>query len=456
MQKNYEKSLFIFRRDLRLDDNKALLEACKQSEAVIPCFIFDPRQITKANTYKSNNSIQFMIESLKDLQEQLEKKGGKLYFFYGEHETVIPKIIKETKAQALFFNKDYTPFALKRDTAITHAAEKLKIAVNSYQGLLLSDPETVKNLSGKPYTVFTPFFKKVAAQKPAEPVKCHYNNFYSGTLSLAESKTILKELLPPENKLLAEHGGTSNAKKILKKLNHFKDYPETRDLPFLKTTQLSAHLKFGTVSPQQVIAAILEHKASKDLIRQLYWRDFYTHIAYHFPHVFGKAFNKHYTHLNWSKSKTHFEQWCNGMTGFPIVDAGMRQLNATGYMHNRVRMIVCSFLTKNLHINWTWGEQYFAQQLVDYDPAVNNGSWQWGASTGADAAPYFRIFNPWLQQKKFDPDCRYIKTWVPELQKVSPKLIHKADKLDEPLAADYPRPMVDHKVTSQQAKKMFQ
>ncbi len=225
-----------------------------------------------------------------------------------------------------------------------------------------------------------------------------------------------------------------------------------RDIPSLKTTGLSAHNKFGTLSIRQVYDVFVA--TAPDLARQLYWRDFYTHLAYHFPYVFKGAFNKKYDAVAWKNNKAWFERWCLGTTGFPIVDAGMRQLNATGYMHNRVRMIVASFLTKDLHIHWQWGERYFAQKLVDYDPAVNNGSWQWAASTGADAQPYFRIFNPWLQQKKFDEDARYIKTWVPELKKVSVPTIHAWYKQAEPLFG-YPLPMVDHAVQSAQAKELF-
>ncbi|NBP00607.1 MAG: deoxyribodipyrimidine photo-lyase [Proteobacteria bacterium] len=457
MTKPYKNALFIFHRDLRIDDNKALLEACKQSQTVVPIFIFDVAQVSTKNDYKSNNAVQFMIESLQDLQQQFKQQNGKLFIFYGKTETIIKDILQELTVDAVFFNEDYTPFAIERDKNLTLALEKKSIAVHSFQGLLLTDPKTLRNQSGQPYTVFTPFFNKASEEPVKEPEHNHHKNFHTNPISNAlDQKTDLFELCHiTKNSKIAVHGGTSNAKKILKNLDTFKDYLKTRDFPELSTTHLSAHLKFGTVSPQKVIHAVKEHKADKGLIRQLYWRDFYTHIAFHFPHVFGKAFNKNYQRVSWSHNKKAFEQWCNGQTGFPLVDAGMRQLNTTGYMHNRVRMVVCSFLTKNLHIDWQWGEKYFAQKLVDYDPAVNNGSWQWGASTGADAAPYFRVFNPWLQQKKFDADCVYIKQWVPELQLIAPKEIHSYFKATQPLTKEYPLPMVDHAITSQQAKKMF-
>jgi deoxyribodipyrimidine photo-lyase len=457
MSKQYQTALFLFHRDLRINDNKALLQACKQAETVIPIFIFDPEQISTINSYKSDNAIQFMLESLKDLQEQFKSRGARLNLFYGKPEKTLKELVTMLSIDALFFNEDYTPFALARDKAITQVMEKFSVAVHSFQGLLLTDPKTLRNQSGKPYTVFTPFFNKATEQGINEPEKNTYKNFYTKKIETAfdGNQNLFEKFSIAKNSAIVVHGGTEQAEKILNHVDAFKQYAKTRDFPFLVTTHLSAHLKFGTVSPQQVIHSIKEHKADTTLIRQLYWRDFYTHIAFHFPHVFGKAFNQNYQKVSWSHNKKAFEQWCNGQTGFPIVDAGMRQLNTTGYMHNRVRMIVCSFLTKNLHIDWQWGEKYFAQKLVDYDPAVNNGSWQWGASTGADAAPYFRVFNPWLQQKKFDADCVYIKQWVPELRLIQTKAIHNYFNATQPLTKEYPLPMVDHATTSQQAKKMF-
>jgi deoxyribodipyrimidine photo-lyase len=455
MKKTYQTSLFVFRRDLRLDDNPGLQAACLASEAVVPIFIFDPQQVGNSNQYRSNNAVQFMVESLKDLQNQLKKKGGKLYLFYGDAEKLIAHVAKKVKAEAVFFNKDYTPFALKRDKAITSSLKKSSIEVHPFQGLLLTDPEKVVNKSGKPYAVFTPFFKTASATKPRTPEPCRATNFYTKTIAGSEPVSIFNKIAPKDNKEIAVHGGSEQAKKILQKLGNFKNYAKTRDFPELPTTHLSAHLKFGTVSPQQVVAALIKTNSSQDLIRQLYWRDFYTHLAFHFPHVFGKAFNQKYQGVTWSTSKANFEKWCQGKTGFPLVDAGMRQLNKTGWMHNRVRMVVCSFLTKDLHLHWLWGEKYFAQQLVDYDPCVNNGSWQWGASTGADAAPYFRIFNPWSQQKRFDPECTYIKKWLPELKNVDSKEIHNYFKATEPLTPDYPLPMLEHGPAAQKAKDMF-
>jgi deoxyribodipyrimidine photo-lyase len=237
------------------------------------------------------------------------------------------------------------------------------------------------------------------------------------------------------------------ALKILKKLSSFSQYQKLRDFPAEEfSTSLSPYMKFTVCSPREVYYAICDRLSSRhELIRALYWRDFFTCIAFFFPHVFKSSFNPKFDKLKWSNNKKAFERWCEGTTGFPIVDAGMRELNTTGYMHNRVRMITASFLIKDLHIDWRWGEKYFAQNLIDYDPAVNNGNWQWVASTGCDAQPYFRIFNPWSQQKKFDADCLYIKRWVPELEKVPIKNIH--GWYDEKLrtgSTNYPEPMIDH------------
>ncbi len=454
----HKKSLFIFHRDLRLHDNTGLLAACKQSDTVIPCFIFTPTQVGKENEYKSDNAIQFMIESLKDLQQQLKKKGGRLYLFYGSTDDIVKKLIKAENIDAVFSNKDYTPFALKRDKALAKLCQQQDVMLHEFDDALLNAPGTVFNKSGEPYKVFTPFWKTSLLFSVAKDQKFAYKNVYTKPINLAQKDTsILKKVLKKESPQLYVHGGRNNALKIIKKLKDFKSYQKTRDIPAINTTLLSAHNKFGTVSPRELywhMRESLGQAGPQGLIRQLYWRDFYYHIAYFFPRVFGHAFQEKYDKIKWSQSKKNFEKWCNGMTGFPIVDAGMRQLNKTGWMHNRVRMIVASFLVKDLHINWLWGEKYFAQKLVDYDPCVNNGNWQWAASTGCDAQPYFRIFNPWLQQKKFDPDCTYIKRWIPELKNVDNKIIHNWERAESP-ELDYPRPMVDHKTQKDVAIKMF-
>lgn len=456
MLKKYKKSLFIFRRDLRLDDNTGLAQALKLSEVVIPSFIFDPLQISNNNPYKSNNAIQFMIESLQVLDIQLQKFDSKLYLFHGSPDAVVDKIIKNEQVNAIFINKDYTRYSQQRDERIEMVCKKNKISFHDHHDLLLNEPETALKKDGKPYTIFTPFYKNASSIPVVEPIKNHFKNYFTKPIGDAVSSTIYKKILPESNPDIFVHGGLQQAQAILKHLGAYKDYPNERDYPYVeKTTGLSAHLKFGTCSVRQAYAAIKsELGVGHDLLRQLYWRDFFTHIAYNFPHVFGHAYNNKFKTLPWKNDEKMFKAWCDGNTGFPIVDAGMRQLNATGFMHNRVRMIVASFLTKDLHIDWRWGEKYFANKLVDYDPSVNNGNWQWSASTGCDAQPYFRIFNPWLQQKRFDPDCLYIKKWVPELKKFNSKDIHGLAKGGTRLSG-YAVPLVDHAIESALAKKVY-
>jgi deoxyribodipyrimidine photo-lyase len=455
MKKEFTKSLFIFRRDLRLDDNTGLLAALAQSEQIIPCFIFDPQQVGKQNSYRSMNAIQFMIESLEDLANQLKNKNGKLYIFYGSSEKIIKKLIKDENIKAVFCNRDYTPFSIKRDMAIKKICLQNECAFEQFNDLLLTQPEEITTQSGTPYQKFTPFFKTARKKSIAQPLKCKATNFYSKTINGCETKSIYKKILSKTNNNILVHGGRAHGLKILKNIKKFKDYAKTRDYPSIGTTHLSAHNKFGTVSIREVYHAIVQQLGKQHLlIQQLYWRDFFTHVAFNAPFVFGHAYQERYNKLKWPGTKKQFNAWCDGKTGFPLVDAGMRQLNKTGFMHNRVRMIVASLLTKDLHINWLDGEKYFAQQLVDYDPCVNNGNWQWVAGTGCDAQPYFRIFNPWLQQKKFDPQCKYIKQWIPELKDVAAQVIHNWFKSAEKIKI-YPKPLVNHKIESQRAKALY-
>lgn len=456
MLKKYKKSLFIFRRDLRLNDNLGLIQALKNSETVIPCFIFDPVQLSKTNEYKSNNALQFMIESLHDLDAALKKHSHGLYFFHGSPDTVVDHIIKTEQVDAIFLNKDYTPYSKHRDELIKKVCQKREIQLHDYHDLLLNAPEDVLKKDGTPYAVFTAFFKKASLNHVAQPEKNNLHNYYAKPIKIAKGISLCKDLAPAKNENIFVHGGRDEALKILKHLDRYKDYDKERDFPYVqRTTGLSAHLKFGTCSVREAYAAIRTRLGvGHPLCKQLYWRDFFTHIAHHFPHVFGNPYVAKFKKLPWKNDPDAFQAWCDGTTGFPIVDAGMRQLNTTGFMHNRVRMIVASFLTKDLHIDWRWGEKYFATQLVDYDPSVNNGNWQWAASTGCDAQPYFRIFNPWLQQKKFDADCMYIKQWVPELKTFSAKQIHALAKPGVQLPG-YPAKIVDHSKESALAKKVY-
>jgi deoxyribodipyrimidine photo-lyase len=274
-------------------------------------------------------------------------------------------------------------------------------------------------------------------------------------MSSAKSINDYDHLISPKNEDIYKKGGRDECLKMLRNIEEHKGYGENRNFLYIESTGLSAHNKFGTCSIREVYFAI-KHRIpeEKELIRQLYWRDFYTYITYHNPQVFGQAYRTEFDDITWSQSTNDFEKWCTGQTGFPVVDAAMRQLNQTGYLHNRARLIVSSFLIKDLMINWQWGEKYFAQKLVDYDPAVNNGNWQWVASTGTDMQPYFRIFNPWTQQEKFDAECEYIKKWVPELKDIDTKTIHNWYKSDKQIKG-YPRPMVDHSVQREKVKDLY-
>lgn len=451
-----KKSLFIFRRDLRLADNRGLFKAMQESKTVIPCFIFDPMQVGDKNPYRSSNCIQFMIQSLQDLDGQLHKKDGKLYFFYGNTPEVVKKIIEQEAIDAVYCNRDYTPFSIKRDETIKKICIQHAVQFIQTADALLHEPEEVLTGNNTPYSIFTAFYKKSLTLPVAKPMVKIPNNFYTKVIKNSYSTDIFKKILTTNNKNLWINGGRQEGLKLLQSITKLANYQKTRDIPMLPTSFLSAHLKFGTISIREAYWHIAQELGKNHpLLKQLYWRDFFTHVAFHSPFVFGQAFHEKYNKLPWKNNKADFKAWCQGKTGFPIVDAGMRQLNQTGWMHNRVRMIVASFLVKDLHIDWHWGEQYFAQQLVDYDPAVNNGNWQWSASTGCDAQPYFRIFNPWLQQKKFDLQCRYIKKWIPELKNIDNKIIHTWFNSQHAAIKNYPKPIVDHTIESTLAKKVY-
>ncbi len=451
----HKRSIFIFRRDLRVDDNTGLRRACEESHEVVPCFFVDPRQATKKNSYRSVYGQYFLAESLKELSEDLHSRGGMLYLGEGECEIMIKKCIQETGASAVYLNRDYTPFSRARDEALEKTCQALGCAFISCGDALLHEPEEIHKHDKKPYTVFTPFWKMASTIPVRVPKDCNKNNFCTLDFSFQEGLNAISSLLE-NTKKSATVPGRSAAEKILAHIKDYRRYESVRDVPELDaTTHLSPHLKFGTISIREAHHAItLGLGEQHPLLRQLYWRDFFHHIAWHFPHVFGGSFYKQYDKLKWSHSATLLQAWKDGCTGFPIVDAGMRELRETGNMHNRVRMITASFLVKDLHIDWRIGEQHFATLLTDYDPCVNNGNWQWAASTGCDAVPYFRIFNPWIQQKKFDPECAYIKKWIPELRDIEPKVIHKWDSVEK-IGIAYPAPVVDHSTEAAKTKSLY-
>lgn len=459
MEKCYKQSIFIFRRDLRLEDNTGLIRATKQSKRVIPCFIFDPKQVKK-HQYRSLNALEFMIESLFDLENHIAKKKGKLQFFYGNPKEVLKNIFATCEIEAVFVNRDYTPFSIKRDEEIKGFCQEMRIAFHQEKDLLLNEPEDIKKNDGTPYKVFTAFFKKALASSVCPPIIFNTWNFKKTKIRGSNSlRNICKEIEYKNNPNIFVKGGREEVEKKLAHLSRYKNYDKDRNFPSCEgTTGLSAYNKFGICSIREFYHAIVNTLGeTHTLKRELYWRDFFTHIAFHFPKVFGACFYEKYEKLHWKNEAKTFSKWCQGETGFPIVDAGMRELNTTGYMHNRVRMIVASFLTKDLQIDWRLGEKYFAQKLIDYDPCVNNGNWQWAASTGCDAQPYFRIFNPWLQQKKFDPQTHYIKKWILELADKKPTVIHNwfKDTVRKKEESSYPDPIIDHARASKKAKQMF-
>ena len=455
MPKKYKKALLIFRRDLRLHDNNALCQALETCERVLPCFIFDPRQYKK-HEYFSEFAFKFLLQSLSDLSLQLEERKGRLFFFEGEPTKVINRLHAEEKIDAVFINRDYTPFAKSRDTAIKSRAEALGITLHILADSLLNEPEEACKEDGSPYTVFTPYFKKNSLKNIKTPKSLGFDNFQK-TLSFSDNKDLFEKLKKEYSFLEICPAGRKAGVSILNNIKSYQEYQNLKDFPAKNsTTRLSAHNKFGTLSIREVYHTFLKtFGIEHPLIRQLYWRDFFTHIGYHFPHVFKKAFNSKYQDIVWENDLDKFTAWREGRTGFPLVDAGIRELNNTGFMHNRVRMISASFLCKDLHIDWRYGEKYFATKLIDYDACVNNGSWQWAASTGCDAQPYFRIFNPWLQQKKFDPYCLYIKKWLPELREIPEKSIHSLEFSAKSING-YPKPIINHAEESEKAKQMFE
>lgn len=407
--------VFIFRRDLRIEDNLALntlLKSNNDNEKIYPLFIFNPKQIySQNNRYFSNNSVQFMIESLESLEKQIH-----INYFEGDDLHILEELLTKYNITAIAFNKDYTPFAIKRDKRIINWSKKKNIEVIIEEDYTLLRMGTILNKDKEPYKVFTPFYKECLKHKILKPNRTHYNIDTINDIISFDKKRYYEH-----NKHIAVNGGREMA---LKRMHiNMKQYSQLRNYPSLdQTTKLSAYIKFGCVSIREVF---YNYHENNDLQRELFWREFYANVLYHFPHVLGNSFKQKYDDIKWENNKKWFRQWCDGKTGYAIVDAGMRQLNETGWMHNRVRMITAMFLTKDLLIDWRWGEKYFATKLVDYDPASNNGGWQWCASTGTDAQPYFRIFNPELQLKRFDKDLEYVKKWNPEWENVEKIIDHK-------------------------------
>jgi deoxyribodipyrimidine photo-lyase len=444
-----KNGLFIFRRDLRIDDNMALHHATSQCDNVFTCFIFTPEQVGPTNTYKSNNAVQFMVESLEDLAADIKTAGGELSTFYGKNNAIIRDLIKVLQIDAVYFNRDYTPYALIRDNEIVRLCKKMGVECSMYQDYYLYEPGTIINKSGNVYKVFTPFYETVLRLPVESSVTTRKSVLKSHAYGAVHSQVNIpdvRRLIVKTNDDILVHGGRTLGLKRLRSIKELnKTYANTRDHFATNTTLLSAYIKFGCVSVREVYAHF-----TGELRRQLIWREFYAHVLFGYPEMDPK------NTIKWKNNRTKFDLWCKGKTGFPIVDAAMRQMNTTGWMHNRGRLVVSSFLVKALLIDWRWGEKYFARKLVDYDVANNNGNWQWISGTGVDHMPYFRVFSPWIQSEKFDSDAEYIKRWIPELADVAPrdifnwKIAHVNYK-----DVKYPKPIVDFNIEFHEFLKRY-
>jgi deoxyribodipyrimidine photo-lyase len=410
-----EVSIFWFRRDLRLEDNVGLFQALQSKYSVIPLFIFDDSILDSLP--KNDARVGFIHESLSEINTQLQEIGSSLLVKKGKTFDVWQSLLEEYDVKEVFFNKDYEPYAIQRDTAICELLETNKIITYSFKDQVIFEEKEITKADGLPYTVYTPYKNKwLEKYKSMAPVheydtESYFSNFHKNSFNFPTLEQIGFEESPIKVK---PHN-----------LKFIANYQDIRDFPALdKTSYLSPHLRFGTVSIRKLVNWAF-HK-NDVFFSELIWREFFMQILFSFPKVVTQNFKSAYDGIQWRNNEEDFKRWCSGTTGYPMVDAGMRQLNETGYMHNRVRMVVASFLIKHLMIQWQWGEAYFAEKLLDYDMSANVGNWQWAAGTGCDAAPYFRVFNPEIQQKKFDEKGIYIRKWIKEfdLGYVKPMVEH--------------------------------
>lgn len=423
-------SIFWFRRDLRLQDNAGLFKALQGPHPVLPIFIFDKAILDELED-PADARVSFILGALQEMQGQLVKAGSTLVVRHGFVHSIFDALSEEYDIRAVFTNSDYEPYARTRDEAVAAYFGARSIPFVSVKDQVIFEKSEVVKDDGLPYTIFTPYSKKWRAKITA----AHLRSLASEKLikSFYQQKPIE---LPSLRQMKFKETSLAFPAPLWNK-ETIKRYKEQRDLPAVAgTSRLSVHLRFGTIS----IRALAREAGAlnESFLSELIWRDFYQMILWHFPHVVASSFKPAYDAIRWRNNESEFEAWCQGRTGYPIVDAGMRELNQTGFMHNRVRMIVASFLTKHLLIDWRWGEAYFAKKLLDFDLAANNGGWQWAAGSGCDAAPYFRVFNPYIQTKKFDPELRYIQRWVPEWQELN-----------------YPAPLVQHEVARERCLQVY-
>jgi deoxyribodipyrimidine photo-lyase len=455
-------ALVWFRRDLRTEDNTALAQALAETDLVHCVFVFD-KAILDALPNRADRRVEFIWESISELDARLRAQGGGLIVEHARAEEAIPAIAKSLGVRAVYTNHDYEPQAIARDELVGSVLQASGITFKTFKDQVVFEKSEVMTLSGTPFSVFTPY--KNAWLKKVDQSSLKFKGFApkKGQIapqvlsipsleSMGFARTNLATLKIPT-------GASGGEKLFTDFLKRIDNYDETRNFPSVKgPSYLSVHLRFGTVSIRQLASAALnrwretESDGAATWLSELIWRDFYFQILHHHPRVVDRAFKPEYDAVKWVNNPKHFDAWCAGKTGYPIVDAGMRQLNATGYMHNRLRMVVASFLTKDLQIDWRWGERYFAEKLIDYDMSANTGGWQWAASTGCDSQPYFRIFNPTAQSEKFDAKGAFIRRYVPEIAGLSDKEIHAPWLASEiilrghgiVLGKTYPYPIVDH------------
>lgn len=443
-QPKHKRSLFIFRRDLRTVDNTALNLASKRSDEVVPVFIFDDKQISDSNKYKSDACVQFMIKSLEELNDSTD---GALIFAHAKGNStpadVVEDLVKELKCDAVYFNTDYSPYSKSRDKAIETTCKNLKVHCEQAHDCLLLDGLQTAASSGNVYKVFTPFHNAFKSKRIRSVDSKKVTNFAKVKSKKSVSS---KDFLPLEKKSPVVSGGRKEALDILKNISEQKNYNSKRNNLTYATTRLSAHNKFGTVSVREVYEAFKSLPAGgSDLVKQLFWRDFYYNLLATDDRALRGNYSEKFDKQTWKNDSKLFTAWKKGLTGIPIVDAAMREIVATNFMHNRARMIVADCLIKLFNIDWRKGEQYFAETLVDYDPAQNYYNWQWVAGTGPFSQPYFRVFNPFTQAEKFDKSCEYIKRWVPELKDVPAGDILKWDTKHKDYDVGYPAPIIDYK-----------
>ena len=421
-------SLFWFRRDLRLEDNVGLYHALQSEHPVLPIFIFDTDILDKLES-KHDRRVDYIHQALSAINVQLKASNSAMITYHGKPLDIFKTLLEEYDIQSVFCNRDYEPQAIERDANIFYYLQQKNIPFKAYKDQVIFDKKDILKNDETPYVVYTPYARKWR-EKLTEGDYKTYKPKLNNLMQLEGAEThSLKDIGFEKTDILY------SAPKLDAQI--IDDYDKHRDYPALQgTTQLGTALRFGTISIRKCVAFALQH--NQTWLAELIWREFFMQILYHFPHVVNHSFKPKYEFIEWRNNEVEFQQWCDGKTGYPIVDAGMQELNQTGYMHNRVRMITASFLCKHLLIDWKWGEAYFAAKLDDYELSSNNGNWQWVAGSGCDAAPYFRIFNPTTQTDKFDKNHEYIKNWLPELG-----------------TAQYPNPIVDHKFARERVLTVY-